>query len=52
MEKAVHCVYNNMKSMTKKLDKVRNTVKGAVLEGDIVAIDFLAISFFYDTKPV
>ena len=40
-----------MKSMTKKLDEVRNTVKVAVLEGDHVAKDLLAISF-YDTKPV
>ncbi len=40
-----------MKSMTKKIDEVRNTVKVAVLGGDHVAKELLSISF-YNTKLV
>lgn len=45
------CVQQYEVNDEKNLDEVRNTVKVAVLEGDPVAKDLLAISF-YDTKPV
>ena len=53
MSKEFHDIYNNIKSMTKKRDKVRNTVNIAVLEGDHEVKDVLAILFsFYDAYPV
>ena len=45
------CVHQYEVSDEKNLDEQRNTIKVAVLEGDPLTKDLVAISF-YDTKPV